>query len=194
MQTPPRRRLCKRYNDPGHAHFLTFSCWKRLPLLARDRCRHWFTEALNASVQQHDIACWAYVIMPEHAHVLLLPRQWEYNISAWMASFKLRVARPALRYLEQNQPSFLKKLEDRQPSGRVSHRFWQPGGGIDVNLWTDAKIWDKIDYIHNNPVRRGLVERPEDWRWSSYHDFRAARQVGPVVLDWALLPHDPRRE
>jgi putative transposase len=191
---PPHRKRCKRYNDLGHAHFFTFSCWKRLPLLSRDRSRQWFIQSLNRSLLKHDIACWAYVIMPEHAHVLLLPRREHYDISAWLRSFKLGVARPALRYLAEHQPAFLKTLEDRQPSGRVSYRFWQPGGGVDVNLWTDTKIWDKIDYHHNNPVRRRLVEKPEDWEWSSCRDYLAARQVGPVPIDFESLPRDPRRQ
>jgi putative transposase len=132
--------------------------------------------------------------MPEHAHVLILPRLRVYDISTWLSSFKLGVTRRALRYIAQHHPRFLKKLEDRKLSGKKTYRFWQPGGGVDVNLWTDSKIWDKINYIHNNPVRRRLVEKPEDWIWSSYRDYLEHRPVGPVIIDWETLPADPRSE
>ena len=64
---------------------------------------------------------------------------------------------------------------------------------MDTNLWTDAKIWEKIDYTHFNPVRRRLVTQPEEWEWSSYREFAAAKTVGRVLIDWETLPEDPRR-
>ena len=47
------------------------------------------------------------------------------------------------------------------------HQFWQKGGGYDRNFWNSREIRKQIDYIHMNPVRRELVENPEDWEWSS---------------------------
>ena len=63
-----------------------------------------------------------------------------------------------------------------------------------MNHWTDSRIWDKIDYCHENPLRRKLVLHPEDWEWSSYRDYHAVRTVGRVPIDWRTLPDDPRRE
>ncbi len=165
-----------------------------MALLGKDRSRLWFIDALNRSNLRFNIACWAYVIMPEHVHLLALPGPVPVNLSSWVSSLKRRVTHAAVKYLSQHNPNFLTRLLDIQPSGRKSYRFWQPGGGVDVNRWTDAKIWDKIDYIHNNPVRRGLVTRPADFEWSSYRDYVAIRQVGRVVIDWRMLPEDPRRE
>jgi putative transposase len=190
----PHRRQLKHYNDQGHAHFITFSCWKRLPLLSKDRSRLWFLRSLNTSLTKHDYGCWAFVIMPEHVHLMVSPHASVYNTGAFLASLKLCVTRAAVKYLQQHTPKFLETLLDVQPSGRRSYRFWRPGGGIDVNLWTDAKIWDKIDYCHNNPLRRGLTERPEDWKWSSYRDYAASRTVGPVPIDWETPPNDLRRD
>ena len=58
-------------------------------------------------------------------------------------------------------------MEDRQPNGKVAYRFWQRGGGHDRNLRSDRDVHEKIQYIHENPVRRGLVAQPEGWPWSS---------------------------
>ncbi|GAG42538.1 unnamed protein product, partial [marine sediment metagenome] len=76
---------------------------------------------------------------------------------------------------------------ERRPSGQVCHRFWQPGGGYDRNLWTVGRIHEKIHYVHANPVRRGLVERPDHWPWSS---CRAWMYEGdePLRLDTDSLP------
>ena len=71
---PPIRKKCHRYDRPGDAHELTFSCYKRLPLLSRDRTRKWFIEAIEESRKILSFDLWAYVIMPEHAHVLIRPR------------------------------------------------------------------------------------------------------------------------
>lgn len=193
MSNPHRRRL-KHYNDAGHAHFFTFSCWKRLQLLSRDRSRLWFIRSLNKALKQHDFGCWAYIIMPEHVHLVVIPHRHAYSTSDFLSSLKLGVTRAAVKYLKLHHPAFLKKLLDVQPSGRQCYRFWQPGGGFDLNLWTDARIWEKINYCHENPLRRKLVVLPEEWDWSSYRDYRATRTVGRVPIDWKTLPDDPRRE
>ena len=53
--------------------------------------------------------------------------------------------------------------------GKKVFRFWQTGGGFDRNLWNAKAIHSSINYIEANPVRAGLVEKPEDWQWSSAH-------------------------
>jgi putative transposase len=78
-------------------------------------------------------------------------------------------------------------MEDQQPNGEVSYRFWQRGGGYDRNLFEPATIFEEIDYFHNNPVRRGLCLKPEDWFWSSAADYAGIR-VGPLRIDRESLP------
>jgi putative transposase len=139
MALPHRRRL-KHYNDEGHAHFVTFSCWKRMQLLSKNRSRRWFLTSLNKALREHDFGCWAYVIMPEHVHLVVVPHRTQYDTGAFLASLKLGVTRVAVKDLKQHYPQFLPKLLDVQPSGRQTYRFWQPGGGVDVILWTDSRI------------------------------------------------------
>jgi REP-associated tyrosine transposase len=161
-----RRNTCKRYNDPGHAHALTFSCFRRQAFLSKDRCCVWFIEALERAREKHRFPIGAYVIMPEHAHVLLWPTELKYNISEILNSSKQSVAKRALTYIRREAPNSLPRMEDRQPNGATHHRFWQRGGGYDRNVVESKTIYQQIDYIHNNPVRRGLCERAEDWPWS----------------------------
>ena len=68
------RKRCRRYDAPGDAHALTFSCYRRLPLLSRDRTREWLVEAIEQARACERFYLWAYVILPEHVHVLIRPQ------------------------------------------------------------------------------------------------------------------------
>ena len=177
-----RYKTCRRYNDPRHAHFLTFSCFRRQQLLAKERTRNWLIESIDATRNRLDFAVWAYVIMPEHVHLLVYPRQQPYSVSRMFAAMKVPVARRVLAWVRRNAPQFLDHMCDAQPNGKVSYRFWERGGGYDRNITGDQEIGPVIDYLHANPVRRGLVERPEQWDWSSAAYYSGRRDV-PLVPD-----------
>jgi putative transposase len=70
---PTKFKHCKRYNDPGHAHELTFTCFKNQPFLAKDRARSWLAEAIALARRKHSFHVWSYVFMPEHVHLLIWP-------------------------------------------------------------------------------------------------------------------------
>jgi len=179
-------KTCKRWNEPGHAHELTFSCFHRLPLLSRDRSREWFVKAVNRARANYRFDIWAYVIMPEHVHMLICPRDSDYDISPILGSIKWPVSIKAKRYVRRYAPHWLPRLTDKQPNGRSSFRFWQRGGGYDRNARADRTLGAMIDYIHANPVRRGLVERPEQWRWSSAAWYDGERDV-PLLMDDTIM-------
>ena len=176
-KSPPHRKRCKRYNTPGDFHFLTFSCFQRQPFLSKDRARTWFAQAIEAARRKHAFRLIAYVFMPEHAHLLIRPTSKNYDISAILQSLKIPVAQKARSFLVKNAPGFL----DRMRAGPY-FRFWQAGGGYDRNIFTPEELWEKIRYIHLNPVRRELVTQPTDWHWSSAADF-AHIHKGPLPLD-----------
>ncbi|TWT99223.1 Transposase IS200 like protein [Botrimarina colliarenosi] len=163
---PPHRKTCRRYDNPGDAHFLTFSCFQRRALLNSDRSREWLIDAIRLGQQKRQFDLWAFVVMPEHAHLIVLPLG-ETKISQILTTIKQSTSKRALLWLRDNAPDFLEKLRDIQPNGKESHRFWQRGGGYDRNLRSINDIYEKVAYIHDNPVRRGLAQRAVDWRWSS---------------------------
>jgi len=76
----------------------------------------------------------------------------------------------------------LEHLRDEQPNGKVSYRFWQRGGGYDRNVWEPDTLRKMIEYIHDNPVRRGLVTRATDWPWSSAR-FNAGTGDAVLAMD-----------
>jgi len=170
------------YNLIGHAHELTFSCFRRLSLLNRDRTRRWFVDAMDAARGKHSLSLWAYVIMPEHVHVLLWPRLPGYEVRLIRTSLKVPVQRRALRFLRQQAAGFLERLKDVQPNGEVHYRFWQRGGGYDRNVTESDTLLHMIEYIQNNPVRRGLVQKATDWVWSSARFYDGEHRV-PIRMD-----------
>lgn len=180
---PDRPRKTRRaINEPGHAHFLTFTCYRRFPLLNRDRSREWVIEAFAEARKKQNSLLWAYVIMPEHVHALILPKSEAYEMRRVLAALKAPVSKHAHEFLrETDNASWLAKLTVRK-GDRTMFRFWQAGGGYDENLWNDQPIREVIDYIHANPVRRGLVERPTDWHWSSAR-YHAGLGDGLLVAD-----------
>src|SRR5437773_10780511 len=99
--TTPHRKQGKSYNIPGDAHELTFSCFRRLPLLSKDRSRHWFIEAMESARQRRALAVWAYVVMPEHVHVVVWPRQAVYEMRLIRTALKVPVQRKALAFLRR---------------------------------------------------------------------------------------------
>ncbi len=179
-----RRKRCVRYNEPGHAHCLTFSCYDGLPLLSEERVCRWMIESLEAARGRHAFDLWGYVLMPEHVHLLLSPRLAEYSISRILHAVKRPVAYRVVAHLGDQSPGKLRRLAIVR-SGRHTYRFWQAGGGHDRNLTTPKAMQDALDYLHKNPVRRGLVERPTDWQWSSA-GFWAGEADVPIKMDRSL--------
>jgi putative transposase len=139
-----------------------------MPLLTTDRSRQWLVDALARARVRLGFELWAYVMMPEHVHILLLPLSPGADIAPILRGIKQPVARTATNFLRQTgNRRWLERLKVCRPNGRVEHRFWQQGGGYDRNIVTAKAARAAVDYIHNNPVRRGLVEYPTDWPWSS---------------------------
>lgn len=129
--------------------------------------------------------------MPEHVHLLLLPRTPDYSISSILKTLKQSVTSVALVFVRESALESLHQFEDRQPNGSVSYRFWQRGGGYDRNLTEPRTIFAEIDYIHANPVRRGLCERPINWRWSSALEYENPG-TGALRLNLDSLPTTDR--
>jgi len=171
------RKTCHRYNSPGDSHFLTFSCFRRQPFLKNKQPRIWFCESLAGATRSHNIALWGYVIMPEHVHLIVSPREADYNISRFLNSVKQSVTRKAYWYRQKSDKpdNVWEQFYDVHPDGKVHFRFWQRGGGYDRNIWSADELREKLEYMHNNPVRRGLCDAPDQWYWSSAGTMRVAK-------------------
>ena len=167
----------KRYYGQGHLHFITFSCYRRLPLLKSARARDVFVRELARVRDELRFRLIGYVVMPEHVHPLVSePPQG--TPSAVLQKLKLRVAR-RLRRRKRCLPGQLELPFEK--CGEPLRAFWQ-ARFYDFNVYSEGKIKEKLNYMHANPVIRKLVRHPKDWRWSSWGFYQGGLD-GLVRID-----------
>jgi len=104
----------------------------------------------------------AWVMMPEHVHLLVAPGEGQ-TVSSLLMALKRPVSTRLLAAWDAAGDGRLSMAMMKDGS----RRFWQAGGGYDRNVVDGPELMEKIRYIHENPVRRGLVTRAEEWDWSS---------------------------
>ena len=173
----------KRFYGGGDLHFITASCYRRQPLLAAARHRDLFVQVLEQVRQRYQFVVIAYVVMPEHFHLLISEPE-KANPSVVIQALKLGVARRMLSVRKRREKR--KAAQEGLWLDPVPQHIWQ-ARFYDYNVWSGRKQVEKVRYIHRNPVRRGLVESPEQWRWSSFRAY-AFGEAGPVrVNDWTVL-------
>ena len=146
----------RRYQSTGQHHFVTFSCCERRPYLESAASKGIFQEVLEATRLLYRFHVTGYVIMPEHVHLL--------------------VSEPESKPLS-TALAILKRTVSRQHTEKP---FWLTRY-YDFNISSNEKLFEKLHYIHWNPVRRGLVEAPEEYPWSSYR-AHALHETVPVKI------------
>ena len=170
----------KRFYGKGHLHFITFSCYRRLPLLKTARARDVFAKELSKIRNEMGFQLVGYVVMPEHVHLLIgEPKQGTPSIV--LQKLKLRVARK-MRKRKRSGSAAQLRLPFAE-AGESLQAFWQ-ARFYDFNVYTRGKMKEKLNYMHANPVVRGLVEHPRDWSWSSW-GFYWGGEEGLIRIDGA---------
>ena len=159
-----------------HLHFITGSCYRRLPLLSSARARDRFLSILEQTRVRYRFVVVGYVVMPEHVHLLVSEPEIG-NPSTAMQVLRQRTARALLPKKRRRDPR-QRHLFGEEPS---HGSFWQ-ARFYDFNVWTTKKRVEKLRYMHRNPMKRGLVESPEQWKWSSYR-FYSLEEVGAVQVN-----------
>lgn len=165
--SPEHRKTVRHFEQSPHLHELTFSCYLRMPLLTNNVWREVLSRSLQAACEAEQFALVAFVFMPEHVHLLVWPISQKATVSRLLARIKQPVSAQIRAILESCHSPLLGELTVQERPGNTCFRFWQEGGGFDRNLFTPAAIAASIDYIHRNPVQRGLCERATDYQWSS---------------------------
>jgi len=166
-----RRKQLRRFNIAGQVRELTFSCHQRLPLLNVERRYRLLARALDAATEKCGVRLIGFVFMPEHVHLLVLPERAESEISRMLAATKQPVSLAVRRDMQAADDPWLDRLTVQERPGKRCFRFWQEGGGYDRNMFNPNAVLQALDYIHGNPVRRGLCASPGDWKWSSWHHY-----------------------
>ena len=150
----------KRYQEAKSFHFVTFSCYRRQPFLETATAKDTAERILEETRRRQGLCIAAYVFMPEHVH-LLTDEPEQDTLAMFLQIFK--------------------QLTSRELKPDVEKQFWQRRY-YDFNVTSEKKRVEKIRYIHRNPVTRGLVARPEDYRWSSFNHYTRG-EVGTVEIE-----------
>jgi REP-associated tyrosine transposase len=156
----------RRWYGGGDLHYITCSCYQRKAFLNSASRRDLFLRVFEQVRQRYEFAVIGYVVMPEHFH-LLIGEPKDGTVALPMQVLKQRVSQKCLGRLR-------KIVEGELPA------FWHTRF-YDFNVFSEKKVVEKLRYIHRNPVKRGLVEFPEQWRWSSYRYYLLGEE-GPVKI------------
>ncbi len=159
----------KRFQKAEALHFITFSCFHRLPFLDAPGPRETFEAVLERTRARHQARVYAYVLMPEHIHLL--------------------INEPPLILVAQFLKA-LKQITSRRLRGN-RRQFWQDRY-FDANIYGEKARSEVIRYIHRNPVKRGLVALPEQYRWSSFNHYATGgRRIVEIESEWTARTRGP---
>ena len=171
-------KYLKRYDEPGHAHFWTISCYRRLTFFWHDDMKHIVVDAFRTLQSRFDACLIAYVIMPEHLHLIVYPHgkgdDKPIPISKLLHAFKQHIGFHGKRCLRDHwrrDGKLWSQPLNAWARGEFDKQIIMNARGYDFNIDQHKALLQKIDYCHKNPITRGLVERAEDWRWSSYRYY-----------------------
>lgn len=156
-----------RYYGADDLHFTTCSCYQRRKLLHSPAAKEEFERILEEVRRRFAFYIRGYVVMPEHFHMLISEPAWG-DPSKVMQVLKQRVARRLLtRWRKDADVRQAELFRGGRWTDLDLEHFWQKRF-YDFNVYTGAKEREKFRYMHRNPVTRGLVSSPDEWRWSSF--------------------------
>jgi putative transposase len=145
---PVRRQI---YDNEGHAHFITFSCYRRRRLLDDSRAKGIVVHFLSAQLINQGGNCIGFVVMPDHVHALVRFDAPE-SLSVFMNQWKRRPSIQLKRLYSTALRHYGEKVDLNGP-------IWQPRY-YSFNVFSKAKVMDKLDYMHSNPMKAGLAGAP----------------------------------
>jgi len=180
----------RRYDQQGDVHFWTISCQRRLTFFHDDSVKQVVIDGLRVLQQRFGVCLIGYVVMLEHVHVILYPRvrgnDLSIPISSLLHAFKKHVGfhgKQRLREVWRAQGSLWSDPLNTWATGKKNEQSIWTVRGYDFNVREQRTLIEKLDYCHKNPVTRGLVDRAEDWPWSSYRYYELGDE-SLLKMDW----------
>ncbi len=173
-------RSLRRYYGSGDFHFITCSCYQRQPFLGPSCRRDLFLRVLEQVRRRYRVVVLGYVVMPEHFHLLISEPQ-RGTPSTVLQALKLGFTRRILGEWQRRSQTDQLEFWESMP-----HHLWQ-ARFYDFNVWSERKRIEKLRYMHQNPVKRGLVLAPEQWPWSSFRSYFCGERGRVRINDCSVL-------
>jgi REP element-mobilizing transposase RayT len=172
----------------GAVYFITMSVVDWLPVFVSGAACKVLTDSLNCCHERNGLRVNAYVIMPTHFHGIVFGREFNpESLKAALTDLRKFTGRTLTDYCAHHMPPCYDEVFARAAGEDRHHRFWQPT--LHPETIQTEEFWtQKLDYLHDNPCRKGLVARAEYWRFSSASHWRAdgptANDVFLSAIDW----------
>ncbi len=176
-----------RFHSDGALFYVTFSVVEWLPIFVSEAACQIVTDSLNFCHRQKGLRINAYVIMPTHLHAILFHADFQAKaLEQVVTDFRKFTGRRLADFCAENLPACFHSVLAERAGGDRERRLWQPTRHP-VQIETE-KFWQvKIDYLHDNPVRKGLVRSAEHWRFSSASYWASGGIIENDVLLSAIL-------
>ncbi len=161
-------------DDQLFTHFITFSVYRRRRLFEHEYPNRILLGVLTEELDQFDACCTGFVIMPDHVHALIwLPKTG--LLSEFMHGWKRKSSFHIRNWYRCELPNYFADFGE-------GNQFWQPKY-YSFEIYERHKIEEKLHYMHQNPVRAGLVTQTVEWRWSSARWYELQEPVG-IPIQW----------
>jgi len=168
--------------EPTHPHFLTLTVLHWIPLFTNKQSVEILMDSFQYLQQNDNLKIYAYVILENHLHLVASSD----DISMSIRKFKSFTAKELIKLLQKknittilDQLAFYKKAHKKT----AQYQIWQEG--MQPKLIQDEKTMiQKIEYIHNNPVKRGYVDEAIHWRYSSARDYEGVEGLLSIERIW----------
>ena len=183
-----RSRYRSIYDSVSKVHFVTSTVVGFENVFIHERLCRAFTDTLSYYITRGDFVLLAWVLMPNHFH-LVLYRSHNLSISQIIGNIKRYSAKKVITVLREiERDRLIQRLSlaaAREPASDAS--LWKPRFDSFVITSPDT-LRQKIEYIHNNPLRKGFVSRPELWRYSSAACYVGGEDsIPPVDVEWQCI-------
>ncbi len=155
--------------EPTHPHFITLTVLHWIPLFTNTKSVDILLDCFMYLQKNDNLKIYSYVILENHLHLVASSD----DIAKTIKKFKSYTAKKLLKLLqEENIKTILEQLAFYKKAHKktTTYQVWQEG--MQPKLIQDEKTMiQKIEYIHNNPVKRGYVDEAKHWRYSSARDY-----------------------
>jgi REP element-mobilizing transposase RayT len=169
-------------HEQTHPHFITCTILHWIPIFTRVETTKIVFDTLRYLQEKDSLKLYAYVILENHLHLIASSD----DLTKSMRSFKSYTSKQILKHLqEKNVKTILDQLSFYKKAHKVdaTYQLWQEG--YSPKLIADDKMMiDRINYIHNNPVKRGYVDEAKHWRYSSARDYEDIKGLINVDIFW----------
>jgi putative transposase len=178
----PMGRSRYRFGEAGFPHFLTCTVVGWLPVFTRPETVQFVLDSWQFLQDQERLVLLGYVVLENHVHFIASAK----DLAKEVGDFKSYTARRIIDHLSERH---VRPLLDGLAYHKVRHKtdrpfqLWQEGSHPKL-IETEAMLRQKLEYIHNNPVKRGYVSDPTHWRYSSARNYAQMESLVAVTTDW----------